>query len=142
MASAKKKVPDSLIGLNAALLPEVDDPLGTNRMQRGVEADMEARRHSNPNYMSGPLPDRQWDGFFQSLTDNGVTRVAQDAARPEGIADDPALRPGGVLGGPYDATPVSAQSLTAQDLENQRLMRSNNIATPASLTGLRKALRR
>ena len=135
MASSKKATP-SMLGLNAALLPEVDDPLGTNRKARGMEAYMDAQRQSDPRYMSGPLPDPQWEGFFQSLADNGVTRLGQDVARPEGIADDPS-QPGWA---PPTAAP--AQSLTAQDLLNQRLMKSNNIATPASLTGLRKAAKR
>lgn len=138
MASAKKNAPGSLIGLNAALLPEVNDPLGTLRKNAGVESYNAAQRARDPNYMSGPLANREWAGFFDSLPDN--VRMGQDAARPEGIADDPEFTTSGDVGALH--RPVDPNTLTMQDLENQRLMRSNNIATPASLTGLRKAVRR
>lgn len=138
MAGSKnKKVPDSLIGLNAALLPEVDDPLGTNRKNAGVEAYNAAQRARDPRFMSGPLANREWSGFFESLPNN--VRMGQDAARPEGIASDPSWYKQGDVGAlTPDADP---NSLTAQDLENSRLMKSNNLATPASLRALQRVRR-
>lgn len=132
MAGSKKRVPDSLIGLNAALLPEVDDPLGTLRKNAGVESYNEAQRARDPRYMSGPLANREWSGFFESLPNN--VRMGQDAARPQGIASDPTQSG-------WEPTQVDPNTLTAQDLENQRLMKSNNIATPASLRALQRVRR-
>lgn len=132
-----KKAPASLLGLNAALIPEVEDPLGTNRKQAGLNSYYEEARKSDPRFASGPLPDREWAGWFQSLADNGVTKLGQDAARPMGIADAPEFSTAGDVGALHQ--PVNPNTLTAQDLENQRLMRSNNVATPASLRGLQKA---
>jgi hypothetical protein len=136
MASTKKRAPASMLGLNAALLPEVDDPLGTLRKNAGVEAYNEAQRQRDPRYMSGPLANREWSGFLASLPDN--VKLGQDAARPEGIADAPEFTTSGDVGALH--RPVDPNTLTTQDLENQRLMQSNNIVTPA-LRGLLKARR-
>lgn len=121
MASAKP----SIQGLNAALAPNVDDPLGTNLKRRGLDAYNEEARKSDPNYMSGPLPDPAWEGLFQALADNHVTKVGQDAARPEGIASDPS-QPG------WAPPATDLNGLTEQDLLNKRTMRSNNLATPGT----------
>jgi hypothetical protein len=126
MASIKP----SLQGLNAALLPNVDDPLGTNIKRRGMDAYYEEAHKSDPNYMSGPLPDPQWAGMFQALADQGVTKVGQDADRPHGLADDISWRHSGDAG-----------ALRQSPLDGGPLMQSTNIATPVSLRGLQKAKR-
>lgn len=87
MASIRRR--SSFTGLTNAMSANVDDPLGTNIKRRGMDAYYEEARKSDPNYMSGPLPDPQWEGFGQALAEQGVTRVGMDAGRPHGIADDP-----------------------------------------------------
>lgn len=124
----------SMVGLNAALLPNVDDPLGTGVKRRGMDAYYAEARKSDPRFASGPLPDPQWEGMLQAMGEQGVTKVGQDAARPMGIADDP-TQPG------WAPTPVDENALTGDELLNRKLMQSNNIATPASLRGLQKARR-
>lgn len=107
----------SLMGLQYA----VDDPLGTNLKRRGLDAYNAEARKSDPRYASGPLPDPAWEGLFQAMADQHVTRVGQDAARPEGLADDPTWAAQGDVGqlaGTGDHIPVAP------------LMRSNNIARP------------
>lgn len=125
----------SLQGLNAAMAPNVDDPLGTNIKRRGMDSYYEEARKSDPRYASGPLPDPQWEGFLQAMQDQHVTRVGQDVARPQGIASDP-TQPG------WENPPMDVNGMTTQDIENAHLMKSNNIATPASFQGLLKAHRR
>lgn len=73
-----------------------------------------------------------WSPYFQSLDNQGVSKVGQDAARPQGIAD----APGWVQQGD-----VGALSGTGYHIPQQPLMDSNNIATPETL-GLRRAGRR
>lgn len=124
----------SLQGLNA-LLPNVDDPLGTNIKRKGLDSYYEEARKSDPRFASGPLPDPAWAGLFQAMEDQGVSKVGQDAARPMGIASDP-TQPG------WEPTaPDNDNALDAQGLLNKKLMQSNNIATPVSLQGLRKVRR-
>lgn len=128
------------MAITNVLAPNVDDPLGTNLKRRGMDAYYAAKRQSDPNYMSGPLPDPAWEGLFQAMNEQHVNRVGQDAARPHGIADDPNWQASGDAGAL--AQTADPNSMSNQDLENYRLMRSNNIATPASLQGLQKARHR
>lgn len=72
-----------------------------------------------------------WSPYFQSLHDQGVSGVAQDAQRPMGIADNPTW-------GQHAMAPLAGMS---DQIPHQPLMDSNNIATPATL-GLRRAGRR
>lgn len=116
----------TVTGLVNAMAPNVDDPLGTNVKRRGMDAYYEEAHKSDPNYMSGPLPDPQWEGYGQSLADQGVTRAAMDAGRPHGIADDPAWATQGDVGG---------LSETGDHVPSGPLMESNNIAGPAQQLG-------
>lgn len=124
-------VKPSMRGLNAALAPNTVDPLGIDVKRRGMDAYYAEAKKSDPNYMSGPLPDPEWEGYFQSLADAGVTKVGQDVARPQGLADDPAWQTQGDIGG---------LSGTGNTIADQPLMKSNSIARP-SMRGLLKARR-
>lgn len=77
-----------------------------------------------------------WSPYFQSLQDQGVSKLSQDAARPHGIADNPEWQTQGDVGAL--APPTNPNAMVGQDLENYRMMRPNSIVSPA-VAGLRKA---
>lgn len=127
MAFVKSSFPPSMSGLFAAPVNE-DDPLGVGVQARGMAAARQSQLQSNPAFASGPLLDPRWEGLFQALAEHNVTRVSEDAARPNPGAnsgpqgDIQAPVPGDVIdGGPQ--------------------MQSTNLAGPASLRGLTQAIR-
>ncbi len=114
------------------LQPNVDDPLGTNLKRRGMDAYYAEARQSDPNYMSGPLPDPQWEGLFQAMKEQGVGKVGMDSGRPSGIADDPEWWKSGDVGALAPTTDPNA--MNTADLTNYARMQSNNLAGPQAPT--------
>lgn len=57
---------------------DTKDPLGIDRMARGVNSRFEFQQQ-NPGNAFGPLHSAQWDGFFQALQDQGVKRLADNS---------------------------------------------------------------
>lgn len=72
-----------------------DDPLGLGLMQRARER-RQAQLNNNPaaqTYMSGPLPDQNWDAFFQAVSESNPGKSINFAG---GAA--PEVDPGAELG--------------------------------------------
>jgi len=59
---------------------ETKDPLGIDRGIRGLNSRFDFQQQ-NPGNAFGPLPSMQWEGFFQSLKDNGVTGLGDSSTK-------------------------------------------------------------
>lgn len=126
MASVKPSFPPSMSGLFAAPVNE-DDPLGVGVQARGMAAARQSQLQGNPAFASGPLLDPRWEGLFQALAEQHVSRVGIDAARPNAGAN---AGPQGDIQAPYPG----------DQIEGGPLMQSTNLAgAPASLQGLTRA---
>lgn len=71
-----------------------------------------------------------WAPYFQSLSEQGVTGLAQDTGRGHGIADTPG----------YFGSKTGALADTGQHIAAQPLMASTNLAGPVAPTSRTRAL--
>lgn len=72
-----------------------DDPLGLGLMQRARER-RQAQLNANPaasGFMSGPLPDQNWDAWFQAIAEANPGKSVNIAGGPA-----PAVDPSAELG--------------------------------------------
>jgi hypothetical protein len=57
-----------------------NDPLGIDVQSRGINRRWNyGIEHPEARLSGGPLPDPRWEGFFQAMSDQGVTKMADNS---------------------------------------------------------------